>query len=94
MGNTCKPLAVSFQCMTKSTTNKKKKRKKKKIPLPKNVSKNQCNVLSELSEIPRFKAQYQHLTVWGTADNFLQIRFKFPQLQNMGNSGIYLTQLL
>ena len=35
MGNTCKPLAVSFQCMTKSTTNKKKinkiKLKKKKI---------------------------------------------------------------
>ena len=24
MGNTCKPVAVSFQCMTKSTTNKKK----------------------------------------------------------------------
>ena len=32
MGNTCKPLAVSFQCMTKSTTNKKKiNLKKKKI---------------------------------------------------------------
>ena len=30
MGNTCKPLAVSFQCMTKSTTNKKNKLKKKK----------------------------------------------------------------
>ena len=30
MGNTCKPLAVSFQCMTKSTTNKKKNKKKKK----------------------------------------------------------------
>ena len=29
MGNTCKPLAVSFQCMTKSTTNKKKKKKKR-----------------------------------------------------------------
>ena len=29
MGNTCKPMAVSFQCMTKSTTNKKKIRKKK-----------------------------------------------------------------
>ena len=28
-GNTCKPLAVSFQCMTKSTTNKKKKKKNK-----------------------------------------------------------------
>ena len=25
MGNTCKPMAVSFQCITKSTTNKKKK---------------------------------------------------------------------
>ena len=27
MGNTCKPMAVSFQCMTKSATNKKKKKK-------------------------------------------------------------------
>ena len=25
MGNTCKPMAVSFQCMTKSTRKKKKK---------------------------------------------------------------------
>ena len=33
MGNTCKPLAVSFQCMTKSTTNKKKKKRKKVSPL-------------------------------------------------------------
>ena len=24
MGNTCKPMALSFQCMTKSTTKKKK----------------------------------------------------------------------
>ena len=30
MGNTCKPMAVSFLCMTKFTTNKKKKMKKKK----------------------------------------------------------------
>ena len=30
MGNTCKPMAVSFQCMTKITTNKKKKNNKKK----------------------------------------------------------------
>ena len=30
MGNTCKPMAVSFQCMTKSTTNLKKKKVKKK----------------------------------------------------------------
>ena len=27
MGNTCKPMAVSFQCMTKSTTIKKKEKK-------------------------------------------------------------------
>ena len=27
MGNTCKPMAVLFQCMTKFTTNKKKKKK-------------------------------------------------------------------
>ena len=27
MGKTCKPMAVSFQCMTKSTTNKKLKKK-------------------------------------------------------------------
>ena len=27
MGNTCKPMAVSFQCKTKFTTNKKKKKR-------------------------------------------------------------------
>ena len=32
MGNTCKPMAVSFQCMTKSTTNKRKLKKKIKKP--------------------------------------------------------------
>ena len=31
MGNTCKPMAVSFQCMIKSTTIKKKKKEKKKL---------------------------------------------------------------
>ena len=30
MGSTCKPMAVSFQCMIKSTTNKKKNKKMKK----------------------------------------------------------------
>ena len=29
MRNTCKPMADSFQCMTKFTTNKKKKKRKK-----------------------------------------------------------------
>ena len=33
MGNTCKPMAVLFQCMSKFTANKKKK-KKRKVPLP------------------------------------------------------------
>ena len=31
MGNTCKPMAVSFQCMTKFTTNKKKNYSEKDI---------------------------------------------------------------
>ena len=31
MGNTCKPMAVSFQCMTKFTTNKIKKKNKKML---------------------------------------------------------------
>ena len=30
MGNTCKPMAVSLQCMAKFTTNKKKEKEKKK----------------------------------------------------------------
>ena len=43
MGNTCKPMAVSFQCMTKFTTKKKKKkvlitRKKKNKTLFENIS--------------------------------------------------------
>ena len=33
MGNTCKPMAVSFQCMTKFTTNKKKRKKEILRPL-------------------------------------------------------------
>ena len=33
MGITCKPMAVSFQCMTKSTTNKKKKKEKRNYGL-------------------------------------------------------------
>ena len=50
MGNTCKPMAVSFQCMTKFTTKKNKshtlsqKKKKKK----KNVSSHKCNHASRL----------------------------------------------
>ena len=43
MGNTCKSMAVSFQCMTKSTTikknNNKKKKKKKKRSLTRKIKK-------------------------------------------------------
>ena len=35
MGNTCKPMAVSFQCMTKFTTNKKERKKEKTLNLGK-----------------------------------------------------------
>ena len=34
MGNTCKPMAVSFQCMTKSTTIKKIIKKKEGLLTP------------------------------------------------------------
>ena len=42
MGKTCKPMAVSFQCMKKFTTNKKiqttkKKRKEKKKKIKKKI---------------------------------------------------------
>ena len=43
MGNTCKPMADSFQCMTKSTTIKKKKKKKKQWRRKK---KRKCHVSS------------------------------------------------
>ena len=38
MGNTCKPMAVSFQCMTKSTIIKKKKKKKINLDLPRTAN--------------------------------------------------------
>ena len=38
MGNTCKPTAVSFQCMTKSTTIKKKKENVKLVKIESTVS--------------------------------------------------------
>ena len=42
MGNTCKPMAVSFQCMTKFTTNKKKKEKKRNVQFFFNVLLTYC----------------------------------------------------
>ena len=48
MGNTCKPMAVSFQCMTKFTTNKKIiiiKKEKKKSTLEKNNTEEACGIL-------------------------------------------------
>ena len=34
MGSTCRPMAISFQCMTKSTTIKKKKEYWSGLPFP------------------------------------------------------------
>ena len=52
MGNTCKPLAVSFQCMTKSTTNKKKKKRKKnrKHKYKRNLSETDPEYASKFNE--------------------------------------------
>ena len=38
MGNTCKPMADSFQCMTKPTTIKKKKKKSLHLLIPNSYS--------------------------------------------------------
>ena len=51
MGNTCKPLAVSFQCMTKSTTNKKKKTKKKNKQITKKKKKKKEETSVEKNKI-------------------------------------------
>ena len=49
MGNTCKPMAVSFQCMTKFTTNKKKNVVQiiQKIPVPHHFSFSQQMLLTD-----------------------------------------------
>ena len=44
MGKTCKPKAVSFQCMTKFTTNKKIEKLKKKSK--KIIKKNERDMLT------------------------------------------------
>ena len=49
MGNTCKPMAVSFQCMTKFTTNKKKI--KIKIKLKKIKKNNKVDMNMDLFRI-------------------------------------------
>ena len=52
MGNTCKPMAVSFQCMTKFTTNKKNNNKCLGINLTKEMKDLYCeNYKSLMKEI-------------------------------------------
>ena len=48
MGNTCKSLAVSFQCMTKSTTNKKKIKKKNGLGIKKQITHIQAACFSHM----------------------------------------------
>ena len=57
MGNTCKPMAVSFQCMTKFTTNKKKKKKVKKIKNKKQKHYFANKVMSQSYDIPNSHVQ-------------------------------------
>ena len=60
MGNTCKPMAVLFQCMTKFTTNKKKKKKKEKKRKKKRIT---CkNKQHTFYETGAFKVSYELLT--------------------------------
>ena len=59
MGNTCKPMAVSFQCMTKSTTIKKKK----KNNLPANAGDTKTWVQSLDQEDPLEKEMATHSSI-------------------------------
>ena len=68
MGNTCKPMAVSFQCMTKSTTIKKKKRsipKKKKCKKAKWLPEEALQITEKRKDMKakKEKERYSHLNV-------------------------------
>ena len=56
MGNTCKPMAVSFQCMTKSTTIKKKKNTGRKKNL--GNTNNLANIMHFIFKIYSSKLHY------------------------------------
>ena len=64
MGNTCKPMAVSFQCMAKFTTNKKKKKRKKVIPLTRAIENNKIlrNKFNQEGKRPDFL--FDFVLVW------------------------------
>ena len=53
MGNTCKPMAVSFQCMTKFTTNKKEKKRKEKTSLKEQWIKTSSLKSASLPAVPK-----------------------------------------
>ena len=84
MGNTCKPMAVSFQCMTKFTTNKKKKEKKKeKENIFNKIRKSNKSSNSLNQKVATFSLQVvreklsSHQTI---------LRFRYPQELSYNNS--------
>ena len=58
MGNTCKPMAVSFQCMTKSTTNKKKFKKNGKKKKMGSIKDRNSMDLTEAEDIKKRWPEY------------------------------------
>ena len=89
MGNTCKPLAVSFQCMTKSTTNKKNKKKKY---LGINLTKWAKDICWELQNINKgnccwFKEMERyHMNLdWYSPGNYIQ----YPMINHNGKEYDY-----
>ena len=68
MGNTCKPMAVLFQCMTKFTTNKKKKKKTEEpeIELPTSNGSYKKTDTSRKTYISALLTMPKPLTVWIT----------------------------
>ena len=62
MGNTCKPMAVSFQCMTKSTTIKKKK--KKNLPANAGDTKTWVQSLDQEDPLEKEMATHSSILAW------------------------------
>ena len=85
MGNTCKPMAVSFQCMTKFTTNKKKEKKKEKENIFNKIRKSNKSSNSLNQKVATFSLQVvreklsSHQTI---------LRFRYPQELSCNNSNL------
>ena len=82
MGNTCKPMAVSFQCMTKSTTKKKQKVHTLLPPVFSVGPSYRCNNYTEFS----CKTNYRCIPKWAVCNGVNDCRDNSDE-QDCGRRG-------